>query len=65
MHTGLIAFAFFGGLFGWVFKRLHYSHQDWRGAIARHKNATRVFRRECLWSAGAVVVALLVLRALL
>lgn len=65
MHAALFGFACFGGLFGWVWKRLHYSYQDWQAAIARHKNARRVLRREILWSAGAAVVAYLVIRGLL
>jgi hypothetical protein len=65
VHGGWLALILAGSAFGWVYKRLHYSFLDWRAAIARHKGARRVLRHELLWSAGATVVAILVIKALL
>ena len=65
MHTVLIAFMIIGGGFGWIWQRFHNSYKDLLSARARIRGARRVFRRETLWSAGAVVVAVLVVRALM
>ena len=64
MHTVLIAFMIIGGGFGWIWQRFHNSYKDLLSARNRIRGARRVFRRETLWSAGAVVVAVLVVRAL-
>jgi hypothetical protein len=54
-----------GGAFGWVWRGIHYAWKDLLSARNRIRGARRVFRRETLWSAGAVVVAVLVVRALM
>jgi hypothetical protein len=65
VHTGWLALILAGAAFGWVYKRMHYAFLDWRAAIARHKGARSVLRREIVWSAGATVIAVLVVKALL
>ena len=64
MHISLLPVMIVGGVFGWVFRRGRGAWLDLLSARARIRGARRVFRRETLWSAGAVVVAVLVVRAL-
>ena len=65
MHTVLLAFMIFGGAFGVVFTRFYFARADLRSARNRIRGARRVFRRETLYSAVTVVVAVLVVRALM
>jgi hypothetical protein len=65
VSAAFFLFLLGGGILGWVFHRGRVAFLDWRVARARHKAASAVFRHEILWSAGAAVAALLVIRALI
>ena len=63
-HPGWVFLLIGGGVFGWIWKRFHHAFLDHRSAVARLKGARSVLRREALWTAGFLVIAFLVLRAL-
>jgi hypothetical protein len=65
MHAALIPVMLVGGVFGWVFRRGRGAYLDLLSARARIRGARRVFRREAVWTAGGIVVAVLVVRALM
>ena len=65
MRGFLLIGAIVGIAYGVVGKRMHYAWKDHLSAQARFKGAKRERRRAALWSAGAVVVAVLVVRALM
>ena len=64
MHAALIPVMLVGGVFGWVFRRGRGAYLDLLSARARIRGARRVFRREAVWTAGGIVVAVLVVRAM-
>jgi hypothetical protein len=65
MHSVLLIAIVIGGLFGWIWKRFHVAVSDVRSATTRLKGARAVLRREIVWTAGAIVVAYLLVRFLL
>jgi hypothetical protein len=65
MHGFALFILIIGGLFGWILRRCRGAWLDLRSIQGRLGNARRAFRRELVWSAGTVVVAFLVVRALL
>jgi len=65
MHGFAVFLLIVGGVFGWILRRCRGAWLDRRSAQGRMRNARGAFRRELVWSAGTVVVAVLVVRGLL
>lgn len=64
MHGFALFILIIGGLFGWILRRCRGAWLDLRSVQVRLRNARRAYRRELVWAAGTIVVALLVVRAL-